>query len=539
MDKEKVKAIIRDSIHTALLIDDEYGNPFLDDNRSIDVAKEIHKSFRFSGHCLMDIYPYTTYEKLMEQKDGVFINHDLLILDWEMNNNKIPPYQDTLRLIDYVVRNTGIRYVVIYTNTQITEDILYQLIANFCAIQGNDRLKNELEEYVEDIINTNGLDIELDDIGEQVKEYVKGVLTNPSQKIRSASTAIAKTLSASLKINGGELCKEVNGIFAKYGPDANKVKAEFFKAIDLQRSGAKAVAEYERMAFTPVDSHSMRLNNTIITVINKSGQRNGVEANALYDAIVDKLMLLPNHRSLLFSLKLRTALHKELGKIGKSIGVIEEGALLHHAKTYTDENSLANYVSDCVACVVEDLIHRDATQHDYRELFADVEDESNVDGIINLNQLLTFTPASEMFPGIYKLAQGDVFKIGKPMAEKYNYLMCISAACDCARPDEKIAYNYAFALGKFVKPQEVLENVEKYHYAFIGSDKAIEWCKMFMTINMKNYEHFDINHEISVQQGADIWKMAYLGRMKLMYAQRVATMIFSNAHRIGVDLPKI
>ena len=125
------------------------------------------------------------------------------------------------------------------------------------------------------------------------------------------------------------------------------------------------------------------------------------------------------------------------------------------------------------------------------------------------------------------------------MATEYNYLMCISAACDCARPEEKIAYNYAFALGKAVKPDTVLKDVEKKHYTFINCDEAVEWDKKFMTIYMKGYEEFNMRDEIIVQLGAaEKRKMTYLGRMKRFYAQRVATMVFSNAHRIGVDLPK-
>lgn len=536
MEKEKVKQIIRGAIHTALLVDDEYGNPFLDSDKSIEIVKNIHKSFREEGHCLMDIYPYDNFESLMEKKDGVFINHDLLILDWELQPGANPPYLDSLKLLDYVVNSTEIRYVVIYTNTPNTEDILYNLVSNFSPLSDDEHLLDEIRKVTEDLIDDKGIDAEIDEIERNVENCVKGVLMNP-KLVRDASRAISDNIKNVFGEYNKDFCQAISGLLRSYGKDAKEV---MYKVLDMKRSRAEAIDSFSQMTFFPIDSHALRLNNTIVIVIGKSRHQDGVDADALYDAIVDKLMQLPNHGSLLFSLKLRAALSRELGKIGKSIGVIEEGALLHHAKTYTDENNLTDYVAECVACMVEDLIHRDVNTHEFKELFDEEDDDScENEELIALNRLLTFTPVDEMFGGKHKMVQGDIFKVDSPLATEYNYLMCISAACDCARPEEKIAYNYAFALGKAVKPDTVLKDVEKKHYTFINCDEAVEWDKKFMTIYMKGYEEFNMRDEIIVQLGAaEKRKMTYLGRMKRFYAQRVATMVFSNAHRIGVDLPK-
>lgn len=109
-----------------------------------------------------------------------------------------------------------------------------------------------------------------------------------------------------------------------------------------------------------------------------------------------------------------------------------------------------------------------------------------------------------------------------------------------ARPGDNLVYNYAFVLESAVVPFETLKEAESKFYTFVDKHLTIEWTKMFMAINMKSYGFFDVKGQIFVNFGAnDSRKLNYHSRMKQLYAQRIVTRVFSNAHRVDIDLTNI
>lgn len=536
MERNKIKDILRKAIHSALVIDDEYGNPFYGVNDQLEEPIKIYRSFKKDGLCLVDVYPYHNLNDYKEQKDHIFINQDLLILDWELSETGEKKYKDTLEIICDVVKESEIRFIAIYTNSPDVTDILYRIVHIFVPTNNDNNLIDRFKNTVNDIIDKKGLYINYEEVEKKIVDVLKGYFFEEKKQRKEIEKIVISLIQDSLETNQAELCKEVQPLYKNVGLSLDDV----LKGFDLNRIKEEPIKHVKDINLFPIDRESIRLNNTFLTVIQKSRDGLGVEADKLYEAIVDKIIKLPNHGSFLFSLKLRSLLHNELGKIGRSIGVIEEKALSFHAKKYEDENDLANYLASCVSCLIEDLIHRNVDIHDYKELFEGATSNPDNTDLIHLNKLLTFTAKDEMFRRPHKMGLGDVFLVNTPIAKEYQYLMCISAACDCARPESKICYNYTFVYGKHVEPVGTLNDVEKRYITFLDDSNAIEWSQIFMTINMKADNVFDINKQIDILVGADdIRKMSYIGCYKRLYAQRVATNVFNNAMRVGVDLPNL
>lgn len=537
MDTEKIKTIIRNAFSTALLIDDEYGNPFEETKKELANSKLMYKSFKEKGQCLLDIYSYDTYEEFSKIKDSLFSNHELLILDWELQNRETDPSSDTLKVISHAVQNTGIRFVVIYTNASNIQGILYKLITNFSDSPFDETKIKALKDIVKDIIDEElGVEIDVDKFLESSEE-IKGYLLDNQGRTKRVES-FNKSLSAQFGSEFGPFCKAFNEKVQLLGFNRNNDIPLFIHSYDYNKNVSNKYTDLPRLEVKPINMESLLLNNTVVTIIKKQSADQGVSPEDLYNKIVETLCNIPNHASLLFSLKLRTSLYNELGKIGKSIGVIDEGALLRQAKRYSDENDLSNYISTCTSCIVEDIIHKDVEAHDYKELFANISEDCSDISFIQLNRLLTFTSKEDMFSGRHLLNQGDVFCLDKPIAKNMKYIICISAVCDCAHTDDKPAFYHSFAIGSETLSKEALEGAETDMYTFVDDNTPVKWSKFFLTIDMKENFYFDINKPITTYFGKDdVRTMDYLGNVKRLYAQRIANNVFSHAARIGVDLP--
>lgn len=539
MDTEKIKTIIRNAFSTALLIDDEYGNPFEETKKELTNSRLMYKSFKEIGHCLLDIYSYNTFDEFSKIKENLFSNHELLILDWELQSRAMDPSLDTLRIISHVVQNTGIRFVIIYTNVSNIQGILYKLITNYSNSPFDESKIKALKDIVKDIIDEE-LDVEIDvDKFLEDSEEIKGYLLDNQGRTKRVDN-FKISLSTQFGSEYGKFCKSFNEKAKALGFDRKTDIPLVIYSLDYFINVSDRNTDLPRLEVKPINMESLLLNNTVVTVIKKQNADCGVSPEGLYNKIVETLCNIPNHASLLFSLKLRTSLYNELGKIGRSIGVIDEGALLRQAKRYSDENDLSNYISTCTSCIVEDIIHKDVEAHDYKELFANISEDCSDISFIQLNRLLTFTSKEDMFSGMHLLNQGDVFCLDKSIAKNMKYIICISAVCDCAHTEDKPAFYHSFAIGSETSSKEALEGAETDMYTFVDDNTPVKWSKYFLTINMKENIHFDISKPITIYFGKDdVRTMQYVGNVKRLYAQRIANNVFTHATRIGVDLPHI
>ena len=139
-----ISQVIKDSISSAICIDDKYVAPYQEyavNDKPAD-SKILYETFRKEGNCDLDIYKYESLDKFEEDKKYLFNNKDLLILDWELKDNGVK-YDETLPILEKAIDTDYIQFIVIYTNNNTPENIALRIFSFF-------KYKNENREAIYD-----------------------------------------------------------------------------------------------------------------------------------------------------------------------------------------------------------------------------------------------------------------------------------------------------------------------------------------------------------------------------------------------------
>ena len=145
----------------------------------------------------------------------------------------------------------------------------------------------------------------------------------------------------------------------------------------------------------------------------------------------------------------------------------------------------------------------------------------------------------------YQIKTGDVFILDKAIngtdkrdEHLYQYLLCITQSCDALRPS-KVNNNLAFALGEVSVSTSDVKNAETGYHTFLPDKKIIVWTNKFFTIFVK-----DTIFSLTPDAGKFTFHYidgdftaTFLGTQKEAYTHRIINNVFSNAMRIGIDLP--
>jgi len=125
---EVQQKLISETINSAICIDNEYVEAYTDggDGR-MDESRQLYESFRDSGLCHLDIYHFTNIEAYHQNKERLLRNRDLVILDWELDDNKLCKYEDALAILDDVCQNDQIHFVDIYTQAKDHTEIAHTI----------------------------------------------------------------------------------------------------------------------------------------------------------------------------------------------------------------------------------------------------------------------------------------------------------------------------------------------------------------------------------------------------------------------------
>lgn len=145
----------------------------------------------------------------------------------------------------------------------------------------------------------------------------------------------------------------------------------------------------------------------------------------------------------------------------------------------------------------------------------------------------------------HKIAFGDVFYCTDAESGLCEYWLCITAKCDCAKPEEKIRNNYIFIGGRYVGDRVALTKAETDYYSFINAVEkgrenpiCIQWCGKINSIYIEQNVVIRGKEIVGNLKGVDK-HFVYLGNVKENYAQRMANMAFANGNRVGVSLAKL
>lgn len=552
--------IIRNSIVSAVCIDDKFVTPYeiAQEGDKLEDTKSLYDSFRKDGDCDLDIYKFVNIQKFNDDKKYLLGNKDLLILDWELNEAAQCKYKDALPILAQAIDENHIQFITVYTHAEDTESIALKIFSYFkyadyrkeVILAGVDELRSiefefENERGIEDII----------------LQSIRGYTLHPDKR-KKLKESIVKELKDELNNDRRfrEFCRNV-----KNKQEHLLGKFDLFEWIECYLSETEMEFrdisyQVEIVAIPDVQFHTLMINNSLITIISKAKNGNDnkklIRPSDLYSVISKIIESVPNKFSALISLELKYFYRKNINAFGRGFMGINEAALIHHAKSYEQKTQYEEFYNFILSCWNSQITYK--VKEDLESVRLLAPDISAYDStpkeehLMKLNHFLTFSKNTKMVDR-RKIRFGDVFCLEKAVLhyeevngeikknkENYKYLICITQQCDCIRP-HKVNKNFAFAIGKEVAPEDIksaLKQIEKDQYTFVDEDKIIHWEKKFLTIDIGDNDEFDPKSGINFQIKNKV-QAIFLGNQKDTFTQRLANLIFSNAMRIGIDLPHL
>ncbi len=553
--------IIRNSIVSAICIDDKFVTPYEtpQEDDKLEDTKALYDSFRKDGDCDLDIYKFVNIDKFNNDKKYLFGNKDLLILDWELNETDACKYKDALPILSQAIDENHIQFISIYTHAEDTESIALKIFSYFkYANYRKEEILAGLEDFrsIEDEFEN---DLGIEDI---LQKNIKGYTLHPSKR-KELKGRITKEIKDELNDNSkyAEFCRSVNTkreyLLGEY---------DLFEWLECYCSGSEMEFcnisyNVEIVANPDVPFHTLMINNSLITVISKAKagdeDKRLIKPSDLYSVISKIIEGVPNKFSALISLELKHFYRKSINAFGRGFMGINEAALLHHAKSYEQKTQYEEFYNFILSCWNSQITYKVKEDIESVSLLApDISTYSTIpkeEHLIKLNHFLTFSKNTKNV-NRRKIRFGDVFYIEKAIKyfeeingeikidkDNYKYLICITQQCDCIRP-HKINRNFTFVIGKEINPEDVksaLKQTEKNQYTFVDENKIIHWEKKFFTIDIGNNNEFNPKSGINFQIKRDKKHAIFLGNQKGTFTQRLANLVFSNAMRIGIDLPHL
>lgn len=553
--------IIRNSIISAVCIDDKFVTPYeiVQEGDKLEDTKSLYDSFRKDGDCDLDIYKFVTIEKFNDDKKYLLGNKDLLILDWELNEGSPCKYKDALPILSEAIDENHIQFITIYTHAEDTESIALKIFSYFkYANFQKEQILAGLEELrsIEDDFEN---DAEVEDI---INKNIKGYTLN-TDKRRGLKGAISKEIKDGLNDNlkFSNFCQNVN-----LKRDSLLGGFDIFEWLECYCSDSEMEFreisyDVEVVPISDVPFHTLMINNSLITIISKAkdgdDDKKLIKPTELYSVISKIIESVPNKFSALISLELKQFYRKSINAFGRGFMGINEAALIHHAKNYEQQTQYEEFYNFILSCWNSQITYK--VKEDIESVRLLAPDISTYDTapekehLMKLNHFLTFSKNTKTIDK-RKIRFGDVFCLEKALPhyeeingeikknkDDYKYLICITQQCDCLRP-HKVNKNFAFVIGKEVASKDIksaLKQTEKDQYTFVDENKIICWEKKFLTIDIGDNNIFNPKSGINFQIKRNKIRATFLGNQKGTFTQRLANLVFSNAMRIGVDLPHL
>ena len=558
LSTEVQKKLIAETINSAVCIDNEYVEAYADgDAGRRDESRQLYESFRDSGSCHLDIYHFTDMAAYHQIKANLLRDRDLVILDWELDDNKQCKYEDALAILDDVCQNAQIHFVDIYTQATDHTEIAHTIYSYFKL-----QKREELLPHVEAITGPmkelfDGFELEDFDakVAEKIaKDLLRDFIMNPTKREQIYSAFIGQMMETYQKAGGegyfkSEVCKTFNTVM-KTKKEQFKDSLAFIRAYCIcYMCDSEKVSQTGLMA-KAVNPTTVLVNGTVIHVTSKTA----IHPNNLFADMVNAITGIPRHRSLLLSLMLKNVVGSNLTTVGKILGKISEETLLAHCKSLEEtgvpEENISNFVVSALAEHVLYSFQTGESEFSFTDLISLNESEqagqSEKEDVLAFNSMLTFIPKKAIKAVRHQIRTGDVFKLDKVVegiddqnkTYKYQYVMCITQSCDALRP-EKVIHNLAFVFGESFDGKDMIDKAESDFFTYFPDNIVVKWSKRFFTIFIA-----DTKLTLGQEEGKFTFHYidgdftaTFLGTQKEAYANRIINNVFSNAMRIGIDLP--
>lgn len=534
--------IVKNSIATALCIDDEFCEPFINNEGSqSERCRKLYDDFRDNG-CLLDIHRFN--DKYDEAKiDKHLKNKDLLILDWELSESE-PKYLRSLEILEQAVNSDNILFVCIYTHSQdIDMHIIPQLYAYFSKINLEDM--NKIYDCICDDLEAVYNDIDSEDFIEKLLAtcFQFMFLSNDDEKFK-------KQLEKYLNENGIE-AKRFCGIFKRHFSKNNMVirdSREIFKIIYLYKKHYYTYSGKNKAQVELIDNEKRALfiGNTLVIINSKD-----IEPEVLFSNLASTITERPGNIFSLLGLETRTQYRNGALSIGKDMEGIDENAFLYFYNQIANTEVFNELMKEIWQAKVSSVLL--AEDSGLNEVISTKSTEKNasdfkntdnfLDELLKLNAYFSTKNAKRINN---KIRFGDIFEVTDKDSGQNSrrFFICITPHCDCLDPT-KIGNNFYFVRGREITGKKnlrkVLEKAETDHYSFVRKEDkviCIEWsCKMF-TMYIDNEDN-KIQEPIEGYFKNKKITLSYVTLQKENYTQRIANKSSSHASRVGITYSKV
>jgi hypothetical protein len=529
--------IIQDSVVSSLYIDDKIVEPFEEVDSSDEyfkISSGLYNSFKKENKSI-DFYKFNVAKSWKDDKDYLFRNRDMLVLDWQLDDSKQMNQTDTLEIIHEAVKSNNTHFISIYTATPEKDlvDIFY-LIKSFFSKGFN---KDSYEKYssLTEKIEDEGIDSSfLKNLGGRFKELA----LYDSERSRIYGE-IKSIISGELGDNYKIFARSLRDFHAD-GDQACEILGYCINGLEQSK-----VEEDMLIKSAYIGDKFIVINHTIIHISNKHDP----EPSELFQFFTDAVLKVYGNLLTLMSLEIRTLIRESSGFIGKDIDSINEAAFFFHREKKSQsfyDFIIEIWKGQTTSFVYEKYKTITTLQPEFWETYSDLSKMSNKIDDLKKNKKEFEKSLAELnyYYNVLNVnrAEGDAIKFGDVFVEDgksgaYNNLfLCITAHCDCAQP-ENIYNNFYFLKGEKVSTEKALGEGDGTFCSFLkdsnGEPIAVRWGNKPIVININDPK---IIHKLfDIKIGSNEHSVKYLCTLKENYTQRMANNSFSFAMRVGID----
>ena len=507
--KEVAKSIVKEAISSAIYIDEKAIEPFSEPvrpgteeaNRSV----ELYNSFKNESISL-SIFKYIV-DSYKACKDYIFKNRDLILLDWELEGQGQGGEKALEILSDIICDQPHIHFCAIYTAEKDKDCVLKNVISYFSST-----IKTEYDDY--------RLELESDqDVIDSISKFNHLILHREPDNIQDAFRYDAKIIETIHSVINAE----------------NKLCSLIKCAIAFDDSVFKSAKPLPCPKSFNAQTYTLIIENTIIQIINKQE----TSPDKLVDLLSDNISNYKWGIMQLLGLEMQNISRKKSSFVSPDVLQVSKNTLAYHKKNHGEE--FQSFIKNI-------LIEQNAASliNENLSLVETIEEKDKCDSNTELIAMNVFYNTIHLNCN-KNISFGDIFKCEE------DYFICITALCDCIRPNEKINNPFFFAKGWYIKPSTALKYAETGFVSFLDEKNAIIWDSNNGDDGKVSYIKpicFTIPNNVIVDRKIKAFQLdktgnrigfdfQYITTIKQNYAQRIANHAFAYPIRVGVDFVKI
>lgn len=555
--KEVAKNIIKDTISSAIFIDDHALENFktknskfkVDNNRTITLFNDFKKN-----QCLLHSFKFTK-KGWKENKRFYLKNKDLLILDWQLVGDD---HSEALKILDEAVSEKSLHFICIYTKED--QDAVKNEINRFFLGKINEIIRDELQTVL---------------MGTRLEEYWE--FENTESEWTEFDTLVNSIINAKIEDRDAEM--ERFKTFYELPPEI----FEAIKSIDslnvissfakLKTALSKETSIFSKHSEASFFKKSMDDNNTFYIghTIVKIFKKDTVSGDQLYTSFLESFLKEKNIFLSLMGLEMRNRFRENSAFIGKDFDQLNEEAFFHHKQ----KNDTHPYIFfDFLREILKDQVSSYLYEDDLK-LFSVLTDYyyTNSDGATKQTEFNDSANAKVFIEQTFRLNHfynrlninerskndalrfGDMFKTkiikkneGAPDSFEDKYYLCITPHCDCLNP-KKTDYQFWFiegrlALGDDSKKIKILKQADGEFISFVkikGNVEIMYWENSSFECKPKTFfieKNSMTDNILTVELNGQKLDFLYIESLKENYTQRLANKAFGYPMRVGIDFVK-